>query len=40
MIKIPYEQIIERIKNEANISESEIEARIQLLTSPLQEQGR
>ena len=28
MIKIPYEQIIERIKNEANISESEIEGKI------------
>ena len=28
MIKIPYEQIIEKIKNEANISESEIEEKI------------
>ena len=28
MIKIPYEQIIERIKNEAKISESEIDGKI------------
>src|SRR3989338_8578242 len=28
MIKIPYEQIIEKIKKEANISESDIESRI------------
>lgn len=28
MIKIPYEQIIEKIKNEANISESDIESKI------------
>ncbi|MEK6876047.1 MAG: DUF2240 family protein, partial [Nanoarchaeota archaeon] len=28
MIKIPYEQIIEKIKKEANISESEIEGKI------------
>ena len=28
MIKIPYEKIVERIKNEANISESEIDAKI------------